>query len=242
MSASLGAAAEDDGADGTSRLGIGNRKVAATGFFVDGHSRNERDAHSCAYHAEQTGKLTAFKNDLRMDACAVARSDGIFAETVAVAEKEEWFLANVFQRDGATAGQFVFLREHGEERLGEEREGFEFVAANRKGEDGDVDYAGAEAVEKHGSDFFDHGEPHLRKFFRKGGEDAREEIRSDGGNGADRHRTADGILLFDDIAARGFEFTQNSTGAGQKCFADFGEADGAAETVEEAGAEFVFEF
>ena len=115
------------------------------------------------------------------------------------------------------------------------------MAANRKGEDGDVDYAGAEAVEKHGSDFFDHGEPHLREFFRKGGEDAREEIRSDGGNGADRDRAADGILLLDDVAARGFEFTQNSTGAGQKCFADFGEADGAAEAVEEAGAEFVFE-
>ena len=134
------------------------------------------------------------------------------------------------------------MREDGEERLGEKRKRFEFVATNGKSEDGDVDDAGAEAVEEHGSDFFDHGEPHLREFFRKGGEDAREEIRSDGGNSADRHGTADGILLFDDIAARGFEFTQNSTGAGQKCFADFGEADGAAETVEEAGAEFVFEF
>ena len=105
----MGAATEDDGADGARRLGVGNRNVAATGFFVDGHLRNERDAHSRAYHAEQTGKLAAFKNHLRMDACAVARGDGIFAETVAIAEKKERFLANVFQRDGATAGQFVFL-------------------------------------------------------------------------------------------------------------------------------------
>src|SRR5882757_9737962 len=149
IGASLRAAAEDDGADGTSRLGIGNRNVAAAGFFVDGHLRNERDAHSRAHHAEQTGKLTAFKNHLRMDACAVAGGDGVFAETVAVAEKKERFLADVFQRDRSTPGQFVFLRQDGEERLGEEGKRLEFVAANRKGEDGDVDYAGAEAVEKH---------------------------------------------------------------------------------------------
>jgi len=110
IGASLRAAAEDDGADGTSRMGIGNRNVAAAGFFVDGHLRNERDAHSCAYHSEQAGKLTAFKNHLRMDTCAVACSDGIFAETVAIAEKEEGFLADVLQRDRATPGQFVFLR------------------------------------------------------------------------------------------------------------------------------------
>ena len=184
--------------------------------------------------------MTAFKNHLRLDTRAVARGDGVLAETVAVAEKEEWFLANVLEGNGATPGQFVFLREDGEERLGEKHKRFEFVATNRKSEDGDVDDAGAEAVEEHGSDFFDHGEPHRREFFRKGGEDAREEIRSDGGNGANRHRTADGLFLLDDVATRGFEFAQDTACARKKCLADFGEADGAAETVEEAGAEFVF--
>ena len=128
----MGAATEDDGADGARRLGVGDRNVAAAGFFVDSHSRNERDAHSRAYHAEQTGKLTAFKNHLRLDTRAVARGDGVLAETVAVAEKEEWFLANVLEGNGATPGQFVFLREDGEERLGEKRKRFEFVATNGK--------------------------------------------------------------------------------------------------------------
>jgi len=177
-----------------------------------------------------------------MHACAVARSDGIFTETVAIAEKKEGFLANVFQRDGATAGQFVLLREHGEERFGEKREGFELVATDRKSENGNVHGAGAKAVEKHGSNFLDYSELDLRKFFRKGREDAREKIRSDGGNGANRHRTADGILLLDYVAASRLEFAQDAAGAGEKYFTDFGEANGAAETVEEAGAEFVFEF
>jgi hypothetical protein len=38
--------------------------------------------------------------------------------------------------------------------------------------------------------------------------------------------------LFDDVAASGFEFAEYTAGAREKGFADFGEADGAAEPIE----------
>jgi hypothetical protein len=46
--------------------------------------------------------------------------------------------------------------------------------------------------------------------------------------------------LFDHVAASGLEFAQNAAGAREKDFADFGEANGAAEPVEEACAELIF--
>lgn len=235
------AAAEDDGADGASGAGIGNGNVAAAGFFFRRHVGNEGDAHAGADHAEQTGKLAAFENDLRADAGAVARGDGIFAETVAIAKEKERFLADVFERNGTAVSEFVFLREDGEERFGEEGEGFEFVAANGNGKNGNVDGGGAETIEEDGSDFLDDGEPRLRKFFRKGGEDARKQIRRDGGNGADGDGATDGTFLFDDVASGGFEFAEDAAGAREKGFADVGEADGAAETIEKTSTQFVFE-
>jgi hypothetical protein len=109
--------------------------------------------------------LTAFENDLRVDARAVASGDGVFAETVTIAKEKEGFLADVFEGDGAAVREFVFLREDREEGLGEEGKGFEFVTANGKSENGKVDGAGAKSIEKDWRDFFDDGELSLRKFF-----------------------------------------------------------------------------
>jgi hypothetical protein len=173
MGARLGAAAENDRSDGASRFSVRDRNVAAAGLSVDGHFGNQRDAHSGAYHTQQAGKLSAFEDDLWVDAGTIAGSDRVFAETMPIAKQEERFLADVLEGDGATACQFVFLRKDGEERFGEEREGFEFVAANREGENGDVDGAGAEAVEQDGRNFFYYAELSLREFSRKLCEDAR---------------------------------------------------------------------
>jgi len=54
--------------------------------------------------------------------------------------------------------------------------------------------------------------------------------------------TGDGVARFGDIAAGGFQFAQHSAGARQKGFTGIGEANGAAEAVKEASAEFGFEF
>ncbi len=160
----MGTATENDRADGASRFRVRDGNVAAAGLFVDGHFRNQRDAYSGAYHTQQTGKLSAFENDLWVDAGTIAGSDGVFAETMPIAKQEEGFLADVFKGYGATACQFVFWRKDGEEGFGEEGEGFEFVAADRECEDGDVNGAGAEAIEKDGRNFFYYAELSLREF------------------------------------------------------------------------------
>lgn len=95
------AATKDDGADGANRLVIGDADIAAWRFFLDGHFRNDGNAHARAYHAEQAAELAAFKNDLRMETCAVAGRNGGIPETVAIAQEQERFGAKVFERKRA---------------------------------------------------------------------------------------------------------------------------------------------
>jgi len=242
VGAGKGAAAENGGADGADSAGVSDAHVAAAGDFVDGHFGDDGNAHACADHAEKAAELAALENNLRMEMGAIAGGDGGIAKTMAIAEKEERFGAQIFQREGAAGDEFVFFGKGGEEAFGEQGKGFEFVAADGEGENGDIDGAGAEALEKDRSDFFNDGEMNLGEFAREGSEEGREEVGRDGRNDTDADGPAEGIFLLDDVAAGGFEFTENGASAWKKGFADLGEADGAAEAVEEAGAEFVFKF
>ena len=91
-------AAKDHGSDGANGLVIGDADIAAWRFFLEGHFRNDGNTHARADHAKQAAELAAFKNDLRMEACAVAGGNGGIAEAVAVAQEQERFGAKVFER------------------------------------------------------------------------------------------------------------------------------------------------
>jgi hypothetical protein len=95
--ASERAAAENDGANRTNSLFIGDADVAALRFFLDGHFGNDGNAHARADHAEETAELAALENDLRMKARAVAGGDRGVAETVAVPKEQEGFGAKIFE-------------------------------------------------------------------------------------------------------------------------------------------------
>lgn len=136
----------------------------------------------------------------------------------------------------------MFLRESGEERFGHDWKGFEFVTADRKREKSQVDGGRTKAFKKDGSDFFDDGNFSFWEFPRELGQMRWEEIWGDGRNDTNRNGAAHGVFLLGKIAAGGFEFAEDGAGAGKKRLADFGEAHGTAEAVEEASAEFVFEF
>lgn len=97
MRAGQRASAEDDGADRACRGGVVNAHEATPRLFVDGHFRNDRDAHAGAHHAEQAAELAALRNNLPVQTCAVARRDGGIAETVAIAQQQEGLGAQVFQ-------------------------------------------------------------------------------------------------------------------------------------------------
>ena len=58
----------------------------------------------------------------------------------------------------------MIFGKRGEEALGEQRGCFEFVAADGKREDGNVDGSRAEPIEKYGRNFFNDGKPNLREF------------------------------------------------------------------------------
>jgi hypothetical protein len=236
-----GAAAEADGADGADGVIVGKADVGAGGFFVDGHFGDDGDAHACSDHAEQAAELSTFESDLRMEACAVAGGEGVFTEAVAVAEKKEGLIAQIFQRDGALAGELVIFWKSGEERLGDDWKSFKFVAANGESEKREIDGGGAKALEKDRRDFLDDGDLGLREFSGKIGEMLRQEIRRDGGNDAKRDGTPDEVFLLLKVTAGGFEFPEHRPRARKKGLAHFREAHGAAEAIKEARAEFVFE-
>jgi len=106
--ASERAATEDNGADGAGSLRVGDAHVAAGRRFVDGHFGNDGYAHACADHAEETAELAAFEDNLWMKTGAIAGGDGGVTKAVAVAEEEERFGAQIFQRKSAAGGEFVF--------------------------------------------------------------------------------------------------------------------------------------
>lgn len=185
--------------------------------------------------------MATFENNLWVDTHTIASGDRIFAEAMAIAEEQERLFAHIFERNGFALCELVFKREYGVKGFAKKWKGFEFMAANGEGKDGNVHGAGAKPIEKNRRDFFDYSELNLRKFFGERGKHPRKQVRRNGGDGADGYRAGDGIFLFDDVAAGGFEFAQNGTSARKKCLAEFGEAHGAAEAIEEACAKFVLE-
>ncbi len=185
--------------------------------------------------------MAAFEDNAGIEACAVAGRDGGIAEAVAITEKEKRIAAKIGELQGGAAREFVLLGQRCEETLTEERVGVEFVAADRKSQDGEVHGTGAEALEENRRDFFGDGEMHFGKFAGEGREARREPIGSDSGNGADNDGAGFRLQALGELVLGAGEFVEYGAGAGEEGFAEIGEADGAAEAIKEAAAEFRFE-
>jgi hypothetical protein len=111
------------------------------------------------------------------------------------------------------------------------------VSTDGKGQEGDVDGAGSQTVEKDGRNLLDNGEPNLGELAREGSKARRKEVGGDGGNNSHGDGTADELFAFDDVAFGGFQFAEDGAGAREKGLAKLGNANGTAEAVEEARAE-----
>lgn len=99
VEAEEGTTAEADGADGARGVLVGEGNIGARGFFVEGHFRDERDAHAGSYHAEKAAELTALEDDLRAKSGAIAGGEGVFTEAMTIAKKEEGFGAEILQSE-----------------------------------------------------------------------------------------------------------------------------------------------
>src|SRR5260370_552269 len=75
----------------------------------------------------------------------------------------------------------------------------------------------------------------------EGGGARSEPIGGDGGNGADNDWPGFGLQALGELVFGAGEFVENRAGAREKGFAQVREADGAAEAIEQAAAEFRFE-
>ena len=150
VSAGERASPNENGADGARSLRIGDTDKAAGRGLVDGHFQDDGTAHAGANHGEKTGKMSAFKNDARVQASPVADGDSRVAKAVSVAQKEERGEAKIGEVKRVAVSELVILGKRGEETLRKEGERLEFVATNGQGQDGKIDGAGAKAPEKNG--------------------------------------------------------------------------------------------
>jgi hypothetical protein len=235
------ATSKDDRTNGTGSLFVSDARVAALRFSFDSHFRNDGNAHACTDHAEKAAELSAFKNNLWVKTRAVACGNSRIAEAMAVAQQQERLGAQVFQRECAAFGEFVIFGERGEQTLRKQRSGLEFVAADGECEDGDVDGAPTETIEKNGRDFFHDRELYLGKFSGERSKDCGQVVRSNGRDDADANPASHEVLALDDVATRGFEFVENGARARKESFAEIGEPHGASEPVEETRAKLIFQ-
>jgi hypothetical protein len=223
-------------------LRVGDAHEAARLGFVDGHFGDERDAHPGADHGQQAGEVTTFEDDPWVEAGTIAGSNGGFTEAVAIAQKEEWIEAQVGQLKRGAAGEFVFFGECGEKALGKECMRFEFVATDGKREDSEVHGSSAQTIKENGSDLFGDGEMDFGIFAGESGQALRQPVGSNRGNGTNNDGASLGLQSFREFILGAGKFVKHGTRAWKESFADFGEADGTAEAIEEAGTKFGFEF
>ena len=234
------AATETDGTDGADSVFVGQADVCAVGFFVGGHLGHDRNTHAGSHHAEQAAELAAFKHNLRMEARAIAGRQSIFAKAVAVSQEEEGLRTEVSQGESRQPREAVIFGNGSEQGFREYRKRLELLAADGKSEKGEIYGRGANAFKENGSDFLNDRDLGLRKFSREGREVRRQEVRSHGGDDADRDGATHGFLLIGDIATGSFEFAEHSACPGKKSLAKVGQSHGTAQAIKEASAQFVF--
>ncbi len=185
--------------------------------------------------------MSAFEDDVGIKARPIAGRDRGFTKTVAIAEEEKWIWAKVSELKSWAAGEFVFFGKSREQALGENRKRIEFVAADGQREDGDIYGAGAEAVEKDRSDFFGDREMDFGKFAGEAGQARRQPVRRDSRNSSDDDGARFGLQALGDFVLGGGELVEDGAGAREKRLAEVGEANGAAQAIKQAAAEFGFE-
>ena len=132
-----GAPTEKNRADRASGVRVVNADEATGGGFVDGHFRDDGDAHVRADHGEETERVAPFKNDAAVEAGAVAGGDISFAEAVSIAEKKKRIQTQIGETKRGSTSELVLFGKRGEEAFRKEVERFEVVASNGQRQNGE---------------------------------------------------------------------------------------------------------
>lgn len=132
--------------------------------------------------------------------------------------------------------------ESGQERIVEEAQGSQAGIGNGRGEEGGVELARAEAVEELSGEVFPEVDCEPGRGFIERGEDTREEVRGDGGDGAELNGAGE-------LVPRGLRggleeahLFEGAAGVRQQELTERGDGDAAVGAFEEGSAELDFEF
>ncbi len=119
-----------------SRVFNGNRSDARA--FLRSHARDERNAGLRGDHGQNGRKLSAPKDDTRMQARAAASGKRVFTETVILLQQQEGFAFQLSKADGAKTGKGMLNGYGGVELFAKKLGGGEFAAGDGKGEEGGI--------------------------------------------------------------------------------------------------------
>src|SRR5580658_10391641 len=126
------ASTQHRGDDGSSSLKITEAHVAAGDVAVDSHFRDERDADTGRDHPEETAELSAFKHNVGRNAGACAGGNTQIPETMAVAQHNERFSAEVFEGQRFCGGKRMIYAQCRKKRLGSDGEQLQILVAQRQ--------------------------------------------------------------------------------------------------------------
>src|SRR5215471_17409208 len=88
---------EDGDTDRPGSALVGDQHKMAVCSALEGHLRHNRHTKTGAHHGQNAAELAALKNHTRHNAGMLANLDSSFPEAMIVAEKQERFVAQLFQ-------------------------------------------------------------------------------------------------------------------------------------------------
>ena len=102
------ASTQNSGDDGAGCACVTEAHIAAAGVSIYSHFGDERNADASGNHSKQAAELAALEQDARRDAGMRAGGDAEVPEAVAVAQHDEGFSAEIFERKRFGSGAEMF--------------------------------------------------------------------------------------------------------------------------------------
>ena len=157
-------------------------------------------------------------------------------------EDDHGLIVEVFDGEFGSFGERVPRRCGEVERFVGERFDAELRFVDRARHDGEVELGGDELFDEVVGDVFEELELYIWELGFEGVDGRREEIRGDGGDGADAQLAVREGGVVGERVFGVLQCGERGAGPGQECTGGIGERDAAAEAVEQRGTELFFEF
>src|SRR5580692_3569736 len=236
------APAQDRGNDSARSLSVTEAHVSAAEVAVDSHFRDERDTDAGRNHAQETAELAAFKGDVRRNPGTGAGPEAEIPETVAVAQHDERFPAEILEGKRFCRSARMVSSQHSEEGLRADRKQFQVFVAQGESKNRDIDGQVPQTFYQNGCRFFHDAQFGVGVVLCKSRRITRDQIGRDSWNHTHGYAAAKVCVLIGRAQARHLHLFENRAGLRNKSATRFRKADAAAEAVKELCAKIFLEF